>query len=278
MNTGNAMGGHQSARPISTTWLTPPTLIADLGGADSFALDPCGFEASPIRTARDQIALPADGLAVEWDGRVWLNPPYTSGEVDGWLSKLAQHGRGTALIFARTETACFAREVWGKASGLLFLFGRLHFHNPDGEDFARCGASGRESGLHEFADKPHPMAGLCRWCGVSKANAGAPSVLCAYGADDLDRLAASPLPGSLVPLRFARGVMVAALEPTWGDAVLAFVRRQGGAVSVSDLYRHFARHPKARGRANWRAKVRQTVQRLRLDNVGPGLWAEGVAA
>lgn len=246
MNTGNAMGGHQSARPISTTWLTPPPVIDGLGGADSFDLDPCAFEGSPIRTARAAICLPQDGLAVEWDGRVYLNPPYTSGEVDGWLAKLARHGRGTALIFARTETECFTREVWGKASGLLFLQGRLHFHHPDGTR--------------------------------AKANAGAPSVLCAYGADDLDRLAASPLAGSLVPLRFARGVMVAALDLTWGDAVLSFVRRQGGTVSVSDLYRHFAKHPKARGRTNWRAKVRQTVQRLRLDNVGPGLWAEGAAA
>lgn len=243
MNTGNAMGGHQSARPQTTNWLTPPHVIEALGGADSFDLDPCAVFDSPIPTARHGYCLPAtDGLAAEWFGRVWLNPPYTSGEVDSWLAKLADHGAGTALIFARTETECFAREVFGKASGLLFLAGRLHFHYPDGTR--------------------------------AKANAGAPSVLCAYGADDLDRLAASDLPGTVVPLRFARFAVVAGLDFTWREAVLAYVRRQGGQVSVSDLYRHFARHPKARDNGNWRAKVRQTVQRAGLKRVAPGQWAE----
>ena len=35
---------------------------------------------------------------------------------------------GIALIFARTETEGFVREVWGKADAVLFLHGRLNFH------------------------------------------------------------------------------------------------------------------------------------------------------
>lgn len=245
MNTGNAMGGHQSARPMTTTWLTPPHVIAALGGVDSFDLDPCGFAGSPIPCALESVCLPDDGLAADWSGRIWLNPPYTSGEIDGWLARMVTHGRGAALIFARTETEAFHRYIWGGASALLFLAGRLHFHHADGSR--------------------------------AKANAGAPSVLCAYGADDADRLAACDLPGAFTPLRFARFVMVAACPLSWREAVLAYVRRQRGAVSVSDLYRHFARHPKAKGNPHWRAKVRQTVQRAGLANVGPGLWSEVAA-
>lgn len=234
------IGAHHSARPQTTTWLTPPPIIAALGGAESFDLDPCTIAERPWPTARHHYALPTDGLAALWSGRVWLNPPYTSGEVDAWLRRLAEHGQGTALIFARTETECFQRWVWGEASGLLFLAGRLHFHYPDGRRAA--------------------------------ANAGAPSVLCAYGQDDLDRLACADLPGHVVPLRFARFVVVEALETTWREAVLDHVRGRNGPVEISALYRAFARHPKSRNNPNWRAKVRQTLQRGPFERVAPGTW------
>lgn len=155
-----AMGSHQSHRSLSTTWLTPPHIIEALG---EFDLDPCGFPGWP--TARSIICLPEDGLTASWHGRVWLNPPYGA-EVWQWLARLAEHGQGIALLFARTETAGFVREVWGKADGLLFLDGRLHFHHPDGTR--------------------------------ARANAGAPSVLAAYGRGEAVRLSLSGLPGAFV--------------------------------------------------------------------------------
>lgn len=227
---GRAIGSHHSATPISTTWLTPPALIDALGGPDSFDLDPCAApQPRPWPTARRMNAeADADGLAIEWDGRVWLNPPYTASEIALWLRRLADHGTGTALIFARTETEAFRRWVWESASGLLFLFGRLNFHDA---------------------------AGI-----RSPKNAGAPSVLCAYGQDDLDRLAASDLAGAVVPLRFARFVIVEGLSGTWSDAMREWLAGQDGPVSLSDAYRHFARHPKSRSNPNWQAKVRQKMQ------------------
>ena len=153
-----AMGGHQSHNATTTTWLTPPHILAALG---PFDLDPCGHPNWP--TAKRLICLPDDGLTAEWKGRVWLNPPYGN---DGWqwLDKLAEHGSGTALIFARTETAGFVEQVWRKADALLFLHGRLHFHHADGTR--------------------------------AKANSGAPSVLVAYGQKDADALMIADLPGS----------------------------------------------------------------------------------
>ena len=156
-----AMGSHQSHRALSTTWLTPLYITQALG---TFDLDPCGFPGWP--TADRLITLPDDGLTAEWGGRVWLNPPYGQA-VWSWLDKLAAHGRGTALVFARTETAGFTKQVWGKASAILFLGGRLHFHRPDGTRAA--------------------------------ANAGAPSALVAYGRDDAVALSLSGLPGAFVP-------------------------------------------------------------------------------
>lgn len=236
-----AIGSHHSANAKSVVWLTPPEIIAALGGWESFDLDPCAAPPPrPWPTAQLMNGqADANGLLIDWRGRVWMNPPYSTSTIRQWLGKLATHGRGTALIFARTETEAFQREVWERAHGLLFLYGRLHFHTPDGRR--------------------------------ARQNSGAPSVLCAYGQDDLDRLAASSLPGALVPLRFARYVLVDGLTGSWGEAVRDFLRGQPGPVNLSDAYRHFARHPKARGRRHWQAKVRQQLQ-LHGERVGPARW------
>lgn len=158
------MGSHQSSRMISDTWLTPPEIITELG---PFGLDPCAApEPRPWPTAARHIALPADGLTADWGAeRVWLNPPY-SREAVKWVRRLAVHGRGTALIFARTETSWFAEAVWQMATAALFLHGRLYFHHADGRQ--------------------------------AKANAGAPSVLVAYGEEDAARLEGCALPGTFV--------------------------------------------------------------------------------
>jgi len=163
MSEHRAMGSHQSARAESTTWLTPPHITENLG---EFDLDPCAAPNWP--TAKRHIILPEDGLKAEWHGRVWLNPPYGM-EAWTWLDKLAAHGQGTALVFARTETAGFVQQVWNKATAVKFLHGRLHFHRPDGTR--------------------------------AKANSGAPSVLVAYGLADAVQLAHSPLAGTYLQLR-----------------------------------------------------------------------------
>ena len=157
-----AMGSHQSHRAQTTTWLTPLNIIDALG---PFDLDPCGYPDWP--TANRSICLPDDGLAAEWSGRVWLNPPYGA-EVWTWLDRLAEHGSGTALIFARTETRGFVDQVWGKARAVMFLHGRLHFHRANGVR--------------------------------AEANAGAPSCLVAYGEKDVRALEGSGLAGTTVDL------------------------------------------------------------------------------
>lgn len=142
-----SMGGHQSARSMKEEWLTPPELLAKLG---PFDLDPCAPAVRPWAMAAEHYTILEDGLKRPWRGRVWLNPPYNS-KAALWLARLADHGDGIALIFARTETSWFFSEVWRKADALLFLEGRLHFHHVDGTR--------------------------------ARANSGAPSVLVAYGLE-----------------------------------------------------------------------------------------------
>lgn len=175
--TADLFGGVPVERPVqphrrdlggTDVWLTPPWLLDALG---SFDLDPCAApEPRPWPTAREHYTAAIDGLRQPWHGRVWMNPPYS--RMETWLARLADHaetgGSGTALIFARTETRVFHAQVWRRAAALLFIEGRLHFHYPDGRR--------------------------------APANAGAPSVLVAYGPFDAERLATCGIEGAYVHL------------------------------------------------------------------------------
>jgi len=164
MTVGLGIGGHHTriATRASDEWLTPPALLARLG---AFDLDPCAMVDQPWPTALRQLTIEDDGLAHRWAGRVWLNPPYGTATYT-WLRRLARHGDGIALVFARTETAGFFDGAWARADALLFLRGRLTFCRPDGSP--------------------------------GSANSGGPSVLLAYGYRNVDALAGSGLPGALV--------------------------------------------------------------------------------
>jgi len=149
-------------RPVAAThtWLTPPEILDALG---VFDLDPCAAPSPrPWPTALRHIELPEDGLHAEWSGRVWLNPPFGE-HTWPWLEKMAAHGNGIALAFARTDTAGFHRSVWGRASGVLFLKGRPHFRHQDGTK--------------------------------AKGNSGGPIVLIAYGTYNALVLRDCGLPG-----------------------------------------------------------------------------------
>lgn len=230
-----SIGGHQSPLPKTQTWLTPPAVLEALG---HFDLDPCGHPAWP--TAATRYCLPQDGLALPWFGRVFLNPPYEKTVIGAWLERLWRHGRGVALIFARTETDAFFRHVWERAHALRFLRGRLHFHLPDGSR--------------------------------AEANAGAPSVLIGYGAEELDTLEACQLPGQFVPLRFPRSWLIVA-EESWTELVVRILRERRGPVSLTDIYAAVRRHPKAQRNTHWRAKVRQSLARARVARTSAATYS-----
>lgn len=130
------------------TWLTPPDLIKSLG---EFDLDPCTPENMPWQTAKKMLSKErdGDGLTAEWNGRVWCNPPYGR-ETFKWLEKLADHGSGIALIFARTETEGFQKYVFKRANSVFFFKGRLRFHRADG---SQGGAANAPSCLVSYSSE-----------------------------------------------------------------------------------------------------------------------------
>ena len=150
---------------LKDEWLTPPEIIEALG---TFDLDPCSpGDRRPWDTAKTHYSLPNDGLKMPWYGRVWCNPPYGA-IAEKWLQRCADHGNAIALIFARTETEMFFNHVWQRADAVLFIKGRLYFHHVNGDR--------------------------------AKGNGGAPSVLVAYGQQNVMALFECQIPGKLVCL------------------------------------------------------------------------------
>jgi hypothetical protein len=111
-------------------WLTPPEIVKNLG---EFDLDPCAPESNKREwehaTTSWSLEENGDSLAFDckWFGRVFLNPPYGA-ETFKWIAKLAEHGNGLALIFARTDTRGFHKEVFEKAEAIFFIKSRLKFY------------------------------------------------------------------------------------------------------------------------------------------------------
>jgi hypothetical protein len=155
--------GNEATVSGTDVWLTPPAILRALG---EFDLDPCSSVGRPWDTAKHHYTIEDDGLAQEWFGRVWCNPPYGPGMAP-FLKRMVEHGNGIVLIFARTETRAFFEYIWDKADALLFIKGRLRFHTPDGK---------------------------------VASTAGSPSVLIAYGEENVKALEKCGINGKLVYL------------------------------------------------------------------------------
>ncbi len=78
-----------------------------------------------------------------------------------WIGRLAEHGRATALLHARTETEWF-RICWKHATAIFFMAKLSIFVKPDGSP--------------------------CTTRSGERANSGAPPVLVAFGDYDAVRL------------------------------------------------------------------------------------------
>jgi phage N-6-adenine-methyltransferase len=113
----------------SSEWYTPPHIVgcvlATLGAID---LDPCADPGRAIPAAT-HFTKADDGLAHEWRGRIFMNPPYGR-EIGEWTGKLAAEytaGRVTeaiALVPARVDAR------WWRtfpATSVCFVDGRLKF-------------------------------------------------------------------------------------------------------------------------------------------------------
>ena len=230
MKKSNGMVGSHDGNVTKDEWLTPPDLLDRLG---EFDLDPCSPISRPWDTAKTHFTIEDNGLLLPWNGRVWLNPPYTRNEIDAWMNKMALHDNGIALIFARTDRAGFHNYVLQAADSILFLKGRIHFYHVTGERAA--------------------------------FNAGAPSVLAAYGELNSDALASAGITGKHILLNRVQCFIVGTRKldnETWKSIVEVAIVNLNRQAEVDKIYNKVVdlAPGKVQGNPNWKAKIRQTLQ------------------
>ena len=117
-------------------WATPMHLFRQLDYEFGFDVDVCA--SADNAKCRRFYSKEDDGLAQDWRGVCWMNPPY--GDTIGrWMQKAyesSQQGGATVvcLVPARTDTAWW--HDWAMKGEVRFLRGRLKFGGAkDGAPF-----------------------------------------------------------------------------------------------------------------------------------------------
>lgn len=128
-------------------------------------LDPASCETAQERIqAKTWYGEDDDGLVQEWAGTVWLNPPFSSRNLDQWVSKLLSHvdagdvPEACVLLHASTDTRYGQTAIEG-CTAICFHAGRVKFEGPSkgkggaqiGQMIAYYGAH-RERFVETFAD------------------------------------------------------------------------------------------------------------------------------
>ena len=107
-------------------WATPPELFDKLDAEFHFVLDVCAL---PENAKCARFYSPTDdGLAQEWRGACWMNPPYGR-EIAKWMRKAYEESLKGAtvvcLVPSRTDTAWW--HDYAMRGQVRFLRGRISF-------------------------------------------------------------------------------------------------------------------------------------------------------
>jgi phage N-6-adenine-methyltransferase len=135
--TGKGLWGAAGTGFSSRTddWATPQPVFDALDAEFGFDLDVCA-DASNAKCRRFFSAA-EDGLAQEWSGTVWLNPPYGrhGGGIAAWMEKARESAAAGAtvvcLVPARTDTRWWHESAMAAAEVRL-VKGRLKFGAGNG--------------------------------------------------------------------------------------------------------------------------------------------------
>jgi phage N-6-adenine-methyltransferase len=111
----------QEARTSDDYW-TPKWVFDALG--IEFDLDVACPPDGPAHTpAKKWYTQETDGLLSPWNGRIWMNPPYS--HATPWVHKFIEHKHGVALLpFAKSR---WLQNIWESADAITPLPSNLKF-------------------------------------------------------------------------------------------------------------------------------------------------------
>ena len=161
---------HVSYNSGNNEWYTPSDYIelarAVMGDID---LDPASsYKANEVVQAKTYYTAQDDGLSQDWQGRVWLNPPYSSELIvkftEKLIAELSRISQALVLVNNATETEWFSRLV-SRAGAVCFPKSRVKFYMPDGT----VGAPLQGQALLYFGAEPQRFVEVFRvkgWCAL----------------------------------------------------------------------------------------------------------------
>lgn len=131
---------HVSNNSGNNEWYTPSEYVeAARKVLGVIELDPASSpEANQVVKAKVYYTVNDDGLQFDWRGKVWMNPPYASGLIDRFATKIVFHyenkdiTEAIILVNNATETGWF-NEIINASSAVIFPKSRVRFWKPDGE-------------------------------------------------------------------------------------------------------------------------------------------------
>ena len=114
---------HVSHNSLENEWYTPAPIIAAaravMGGID---LDPASSaKANETVQATTFYSIEDDGLNKEWQGRVWMNPPYAAKLIPAFIDKLSTSNITQAIVLTNNAT----ETQWGQSclvSAIVYAF------------------------------------------------------------------------------------------------------------------------------------------------------------
>ena len=114
-------------------WSTPQWLFDELNEVYHFTLDPCATHENT--KCNTYFTMEENGLLESWDGHsVFMNPPYSRGNLDRWIGKACEVRNGivVCLLPACTGPKWFHKYIydsnlWEFRLPVRFLPGRLKF-------------------------------------------------------------------------------------------------------------------------------------------------------
>ncbi len=153
MAQGRKARGSAWVGPDTDHRFTPPEIIAfrDAVWPEGTDTDPAWHRRS-YSSAR--LTYDRGGLRKPWEGRVWLNPPWS--DPTPWIERLVRHcsplhteHEGILCVRNDPSTDWWAL-VWEHAAVLALPAERVRYHQPKGRKVVRCGVPAFTTALFYF--------------------------------------------------------------------------------------------------------------------------------